>query len=332
MLRSKQFIFGIAVWFLILAVSAWAEPADRLLAAGRVDEAITSLQTSLNSTPQSAASFNLLCRAYFALGKWDDSIEFCEKAIALDPNNSLYHLWMGRAYGEKADHTNFLSAIGLAKKVRSEFETAVRLDPKNVAARTDLAEFYLEAPGIVGGGLDKAQAQAQQLMLLDPVKAYWVLGRLGEKKKDLSMAESEYRQGIAASNGRADAWLNLALFYRHNRQFDKMEEAVQHVSTAPSATEIAEQKNMLVEAAELLVRTEHNTPLAISLLRRYLTSGTVEAAPAFKAHYLLGTLLEQQGDTQAAAAQYRASLSLAKNFALAQSALDRLNAKPARSG
>jgi len=50
----------------------------------------------------------------------------------------------------------------------------------------------------------------------------------------------------------------------------------------------------------------------------------VEEAPAFKAHYLLGTLLEKQGNKQAAAQEYRASLVLARNFGRAQEALNRL--------
>src|SRR5208282_3721540 len=104
----------------------------------------------------------------------------------------------GRLYGEKADHSRFLTAAGLAKKVRGEFETAVRLNPNSADARTDLAEFYMEAPGIMGGGRDKAEAQAQELASMDPVKAGWVKGRLAEKNKDLISAENEYRGAIKA--------------------------------------------------------------------------------------------------------------------------------------
>src|SRR6202007_1370841 len=103
-----------------------------------------------------AESHNLLCRAYFSLEEWDRGIAACESAVKLDPQNSLDHLWMGRIYGEKADRAGFLKAAGLAKKVRSSFERAVELSPNSWEARTDLAEFYLEAPGIVGGGKDKA--------------------------------------------------------------------------------------------------------------------------------------------------------------------------------
>src|SRR4029077_10917854 len=122
------------------------ESAPALLAAGRADDAITNLRSKIGSSPNDGEAYNLLCRAYFSMGDWDRGISACEKAVALDPNNSRYHMWLGRIYGEKADTANFLSAASLAGKVRNEFEAAVRLDPNNVEARSDLGEFYLEAP------------------------------------------------------------------------------------------------------------------------------------------------------------------------------------------
>jgi tetratricopeptide (TPR) repeat protein len=320
MLSVKKLAF---IFLLTLLPSLSApDPADsKLLAEGRVDDAIASLQRRISSAPKDAESYNLLCRAYFTLSDWDKGISACEKAVSLDPGNAQYHLWLGRIYGEKADHAGFWSAAGMAKKVRNEFETAVRLNPDSAEARTDLAEFYLEAPGIVGGGRDKAEAQAQKLAGLDPVKAGWVKGRLAEKRKDFISAEREYRAAIEASHGAALAWLNLALFYRHTARLDQMEDAIRHASSAQM-----NQPEVLMECAEMLLRAKRNLPLATQLLRRYLSSSpTVEAAPAFKAHYLLGTALEQQGNKPAAAQEYRTSLSLAKSFTLAQNALDRLN-------
>jgi tetratricopeptide (TPR) repeat protein len=290
-----------------------------------MDDAIVSLQHRISSAPKDAESYNLLCRAYFALADWDKGISACEKAVSFDPDNAQYHLWLGRVYGEKADHAGFLTAAGLAKKVRSEFETAVRLNPDSAEARTDLAEFYLEAPGIVGGGRDKAEAQAQKIATIDPVRAGWVKARLAEKNKDLASAENQYRAAIAASHGAALAWLNLAYFYRHTGHLDSMEDAIQHAAAAPM-----DQPEVLMESANMLLRAKRDLPLATQLLRRYLSpSLTVEAAPAFKAHYLLGTALEQQGDKPAAAQEYRASLALAKSYAVAQTALDRLNGQVA---
>ena len=305
---------------LLLSVAMAANSPQDLLAAGRVDEAINTLQGQISVTPDSAQSYNLLCRAYFSLNDWDNAVSACQRAVSLEPNNSNYHLWLGRAYGEKADHVSFITAASLAKKLRNEFERAVALNPNSADARTDLAEFYLEAPGIVGGGQDKARAQAQILMKLNPSKAHWVYARIAEKNKDTVAAEEEYRAMLDSSHNSADAWLELAIFYRRAHRLDDMENAVRQVAKSP-----LNRQDVLVDAAETLIRAGRNSALATQLLRRYLATGTVEEAPAFKAHYLLGTLLEKQGDKQAAAQEYRTSLALARNFGRAQEALNRLS-------
>ena len=302
------------------AIAAAADSPTDLLAAGRVDEAISTLNAKINTAPNDDVSHNLLCRAYFAEGSWDRAISACEKAVSLQPNNGEYHLWLGRTYGEKADASNFFSAAGLAKKVRTEFERAVQLDPNNVGARTDLAEFYLEAPGIVGGGQDKARAQADQLAKLNPAKAHWIRGRIAEKNKDLATAETEYRAAIEASHGGGNAWLNLGLFYRKAGRLDDMHDALQKAASAPM-----DQPEVLVDAASTLLRANRDLPFATQLVRRYLSSSTVEQAPQFKAHYLLGTILEKQGDKAGAAREYQTALTMAKDFGRAREALNRVN-------
>jgi tetratricopeptide (TPR) repeat protein len=299
-------IFAIAA-LILPAIAAAADSPSDLLAAGRVDDAITTLNGTLNIKPNDAASYNLLCRAYFSVANWDRAISACERAVTLESGNSEYHLWLGRTYGEKADGSNFLSAAGLAKKVRNEFERAVQLDPNNVSARVDLAEFYLEAPGIVGGGQDKA-------------KAHWIRGRLAEKNKDLPTAEREYRAAIDTSHGGANAWLNLALFYRKTGRLDEMQDALKKAADAPM-----DQPEVLIDAASTLLRANRDLPFATQLVRRYLSSTTVEQAPPFKAHYLLGTILEKQGDKEGAAKEYQTALLLAKDFGRAREALNRVN-------
>jgi tetratricopeptide (TPR) repeat protein len=300
----------------LLAADAVASPAD-LLAAGRVDEVIASLQSQLKAAPENAATYNYLCRAYYAVGDWDRAISNCEKAVKLSPDNSEYHLWLGRAYGEKADHVNPFSAASLAGKLRREFEGAVELAPNSIDARSDLAEFYIDAPGIVGGGLDKARLQAQALATLAPAKAHYLNGRIAEKQKDLSTAEKEYRAAIEASKGNANDWLNLALYFRHVNRWDEMEQALIRAANAPSG-----QNEVLIEVSEILQRAGRNFPAATQFARRYIASNQPsERSPLFKAHYVLGTSLEKQGDKQGAAEEYRAALALAANFSAAQQAL-----------
>jgi tetratricopeptide (TPR) repeat protein len=312
----------VSLVLLLLIASLTASLADSAkdkLAAGRIDEAIAELNGRLSSVPADAESSNLLCRAYFTLEEWDRAESSCRKAVSLDPGNSRFHLWLGRVYGERADRANFLAAAGLVGKVRGEFERAVQLNPKDVETRLDLAEFYIEAPGIVGGGEQKAREQAQSLAAMNPAREHWIYARIAEKKKDAATAEREYHQYIDLSKGDAEAWLNLALFLRRQKRFDEMEQAIVKLSQAPMP-----KLDVLVEASGMLYRGGRSYPFAAELLHRYLAAGPVEAAPAFKAHYLLGMVLEKQGDKAGAAQEYRASLSLARTFGVAQQALNRV--------
>jgi len=295
-----------------------ASSSQELIAAGRVDDAIQALQQQIAHNPADAGSYNLLCRAFFMLEEWDRGIPACERARNLDPQNSLYHLWLGRIYGEKADRAGFFSAAGLAKKVRTSFERAVALDPKSWEARTDLAEFYLEAPGIVGGGKDKAREQIDALAPLNPGMADWVAARIAEKNKDAAAAEHEYRAAIAATNSGARAWLDLAIFLRHANRLDEMDQAVQKLESAP-----VDRAESVMDGASVLLHAGRDFPLAVRLLHRYLAT-PVEEGPAFKAHDLLGQVLEKQGDRKGAAAEYRAALALAHSYARAQEDLKRV--------
>jgi cytochrome c-type biogenesis protein CcmH/NrfG len=316
---SNKLFIALLGCLVAFSTMAYAAPSpEALLAQGRVDDAINSLQSKLSSAPNDADSYNLLCRAYFVLENWDAALKSCQKAVSLQPSNSDFHLWLGRAYGEKASRAIFFSAAGLAKKVRTEFETAVQLNPGNLEARADLAQFYVEAPGLVGGGKDKAEAQARELATLDPPEAEMIQAWIAEKNKNVLGAESHLRAAIDLSKGRAGTWLALAEFYRRTGRMDKMQDALEHAVSANN------HNHVLMQAAEILTRSKRNPSQAIALLRQYLSSPTVEDAPAFKAHYLLGTIYEQEGNITAAAHEYREALSLAKGYTLAQTALNRI--------
>src|SRR5262249_44185826 len=143
-----------------------------------------------------AESLNQLSRVYYAMERWDEAVKYGERAVTLDPADAMYHLWLGREYGRKAGDANPLAAARLARKAKSELERAVQLDPRNVPARVDLAQYYTEAPSIMGGGLDKARDQAAQVQKYDPGMARLILARAAEKEKQYGQAETEYRAAI----------------------------------------------------------------------------------------------------------------------------------------
>lgn len=315
--RLGQFLFALLLFAAPLQPARAASSPKELLAAGEVDKVIPNLEQQIAHSPTDAESHNLLCRAYFMIEEWDRGIPACERAIKLDPEKSLYPLWLGRICGEKAARAGFLSAASLANKVRLSFERAVQLDPKSWEARTDLAEFYLEAPSIIGGGQDKARGQADTLLSFNPAMGHWVLARIAAKNRDMAAAEREYRTAIEA-NGTAENWLHLAQFLAHVKRLDEMERALRSLESSP-----VDRADALMDAASLLLHTDRDRPLAVRLLRRYLAF-PVEEGPAFKAHDFLGQLLEKEGDRHGAAEQYRAALALYHAYARAQEDLKRV--------
>lgn len=303
--------------FLLLAAAIGAaDPAvSELLSLGRLSEAISVL--TARDDPD---SFNLLSRAYYATERWDDAVRYGERAVILRPEDSSYHLWLAREYGEKAANSNPLTAAGIARKAKNEFERAVQLDPSSVEARLDLAEYYTEAPAIMGGGLDKARDQAAQVAKHNPAKSRLILARIAEKEKRFPEAESQFRQAISGAQDPSEYWLELAEFYRLRGRTDDMQKAVQTALAQPGRP-----AEVYFDAANELYLGNRDFPDAILYLQKYLTSGgLVEGAPAFRAHYLLGQIYEKMGQAPAAVSEYQASLALASGFDRARKALNHL--------
>ena len=318
-------VFQTVVVF-FLAAMWWATPSasgsEQLLKAGRVDDAITQLQQRISANKNDAEAFNLLSRAHYAMNNYDESIRAGERAVALAPSNADYHLWLGRAYGRKAENSSWFTAASLARKMRDEFERSVQLNGDNVDARTDLAEFYIEAPGIVGGGKDKAEVQAKTIEMRDSATAHWIRARIAEKDKRYDVAEAEYKAAIQDSGDRADNWLSLASFYRRRNRLPEMEAAINKAVASPKK---AEGTSAFYDAASLLWRTGRQLPQAAQLVAKYLTfKDKAEDAPAFQAHYLLGQIYEKQGDRAAAAREYQSALKLAKDYREARDGLARV--------
>lgn len=280
------------------------------LNSGHANDAISALQKILSSNPRNTAAHNLLCRVEYQEQRWADAAHECETAVQQQPNNSEFHNWLGRAYGAQAERASKFSAFGLAKKVHAEFQTAAKLDPHNVDALSNLAEFAVEAPGFLGGGLDQAQAIATQMKSLNAEKYHSLLASIAMKKKDTATAERELKASVAQAKEPARAWMNLASFYAKTGNPQAMMQAMQ-------SSIAADKKNssVLVDGAFLVHK--QNPALAEQLLRKYLASShPSEDAPVFQVHEHLGQLLEHQGNKAAAQQEYAAAHALATDYVM----------------
>lgn len=91
---------------------------------------------------------------------FDAAIGFANKAVETEPRNAAAYLWLGNAFGRKAQASSFFGRIANARKCREAYREALKLDPENLEVRHRLIDFYMQAPGIVGGGKKNALLEA----------------------------------------------------------------------------------------------------------------------------------------------------------------------------
>ena len=291
--------------------------ANADLENGQADKAIALLAPLPSSGDGAAEAQNLLCRVRFMLQQWSQAASECQQAVNLDGQNSDYHMWLGRVLGQQAGHASFVSAYGIAKHSLSEMQTAVKLNPKNGPALSDLGDYYAQAPGIAGGGTDKAQAIASQLDTVDSARAQRLRGDLAMAQKDYATAANEYRQAATVATEPADYWTVLADFYRKQQRWSDLDAAIQNCVSA--AAKNRKSGVGLYDGAGVLIAAKRNPSLAAQMLENYLSSSSMtEEAPAFIAHIRLSRLKQQLGDAAGAKTELAIGAQMAKEFNPAQ--------------
>jgi tetratricopeptide (TPR) repeat protein len=284
-------------------------------------KAVQILQAAATKEPQNGEVQLLLTKSYLELQERDAAVKSAEKAVASDPQNSIYHEWLGKAYGEKADHAGWLPAMSLAKKAGKEFERAVELDKKNFSARQALVEFDCSAPGLVGGGEEKAQPHIKELAALDAAEGHYAAGNCRRQKKDFATADAEFTKALESNPKSADLIYDIGDHaVKHNQP-----ERLLAVSEAGERAAPGDPRAKFYRGAGLVLKKE-NPEEAERLLREYLAEAPHRSGfphPA-AAHYWLGGLFENQNRKEDAARELEAALKLDPKNKLAQEALKRL--------
>lgn len=152
--------------------------------AGRPAEAQAALEQLAAAEPRHPeVNYQLGVLAYLR----DDTaaaIRYLDTSLAAAPGEARYHYHYGHAQGRSAQKAGVLSKFGHARKCLAAYERAVALAPDVAEFRESLFEFYRQAPSVVGGGRDKAVAQAEAILRLDPPRGRVVFATLhvGEGK------------------------------------------------------------------------------------------------------------------------------------------------------
>ncbi len=225
----------------------------------------------------------LIGRDYFMLGDFKKSTEYLQQATETAPQNAEYMDWLGRAFGRRAETSNMILAPAFAAKAREAFERSVQLNPKNSEALSDLFDYYLEAPGFLGGGFDKAARIADQVALVDPPEGFSEKSRLAQKRKEYPRAEEQLRQAIAVAPRSVGQLIELAKFLANQGRTHESDAVFQQAQrVAPNSPRV------WFAQAKIYIKQNRNLDQARNLLEKYVQSSlTVDDPPRQEALRLL---------------------------------------------
>ena len=287
--------------------------------AGDYASARKTLQAALEKSPTDPEIHFWLGRSSYELFDFNSAAASFERAIQLQPTSSLYHEWLGQAYSEKADREHSLS---LARKTKKEFQSAVQLDPSNVSARRDLAEYDMDAPWIAGGNKDDARKQVEAISALDPVEGSLARAQyVFHVEKKPAQAEEIYRQLLQQKPQRIQPYFEIARFFQgHGRPAD-IELAIQ----GAAAIDASDQRLDYFRGVALFLEGK-DLPGAERFLSQYVRTAPQRSDWPFLAEALewLGRTLEAQSKRAEAIAQYREALRLEPKRKIARERLNKL--------
>jgi len=203
------------------------------------------------------------------------------------------------------------------------YTRAVELDPRNFELRRDLGHFYLLAPDLYGGSVNKALRNARDYAAVDPSLAQVLRAQVHIYEKRWGLAESillgisppPHDQAVAPAWREAWRGLGFARFFNGDAQ------AAQRVFERLLAEDPDDPVACLGQGWALL--EQRRVDPAIDWLERAL-----RIDPAINAHYRLGLAYEARGETAKAAAMLQEFLRYAPPGLAAADARRRLDELP----
>lgn len=201
-----------------------AAESRRQLSLNDLFAARAEAEAALRSTPTADSAMHCLGEVAFARGDYDDAVHWFERAIGTNERDAQHHVWLGKTLAQQVSSVSKLRLPFVARRMRGEFERAVTLDSSLVDAHEGLMSYYLNAPGFVGGSVDKAKNEVAAIAHLNAMRGHMDLATVLLHQRDSVGAERELHAGIAvASPDSAAAVVSLGTFLGRQKRWTEAE-------------------------------------------------------------------------------------------------------------
>jgi tetratricopeptide (TPR) repeat protein len=281
---------------------------------------LIALPPAKAASAQTAAQWSANGRALLDSGKSDAAVKAFERAVKLEESNSMYHMLLAQALGNVARSSNVVKQGLMAPRIRREMERARELDPNAMEPHQGLMQFYLEAPGFMGGSVAKARNEALEIFKLNRMRGRLAEAQIAQHEKDSTSLERAYRSAISEAPDSVVAAATLAFYLLNTRRTDEAFATMDaYIGRRPKDAMGQFYVGRLAAASgQQLDRGE-------AALRHYITlpadtADKTRATPA-NAHFRLGELLARKGDKAGAKIEFETALELNPRLDAARSAL-----------
>lgn len=305
----------------LLAGSPKTDEGVSLFDAGKRGEARALLEAAAREDPKDARAALYLGRILLAQDDFYNAVLWFEKAVALDGASSDNQLWLGRAYGSQALKANVFKQASLAGKVKKAFEKSVELDGNNIDARFALIDYYLQAPGIMGGSVEKAREQTAEIARRDGLRGHRAVGRIAEYEKNFAAALAAYARAEKEFPGKREPFFWMTNLYSRQKEYTKAFDVMEKLLQEQPAELLAcfQIGNLASQSGERLDRGEE-------CLKLYLAREPKKTEPSLATtHLVLGRVYEKKGSRELARREYEAALKIDPALKDAQAALKKLS-------
>lgn len=260
-------------------------------------------------------------RAAFDRGDFDQAIEHFERAVALEPNNSDAHYYLGLACARKGEKEGMFSAMSQMKKAKEEWMRAVEINPNSVDARMALIEFYTMAPGIAGGSEEKAMEQAAEIKKRDALDGHRAYARIDTLQKKFDLAVKEMVEAVREQPKSAKAHYFLGNALLNQKEWKG---SLHEYEMALSLD--AGYMPAYFRIGQHAALSESNYTRGEEAVRKYLGYKPAHDEPALaRAWYWLGMIQEKQGKKAEARQSYMNAQKLAPDSKDVSEALKRVS-------
>lgn len=204
----KQIVFGLAA-LTTVAHGDLFDDGIKQYESKQYAAAKTTFERVVASKQHVADAKKYLGRTLMKLQQDEDAVDVLEEAVELAPNDAEAHYYFAAASCRYAQQASVFSQMGLAGDCRDHAQTAYQLKPDYWEARKIALTFFLQAPGIVGGGIDKAKALQADTAKLDPAYGNAFASQIAIKEQKWDEAFTLLQNAVSAKPEVADFAVDL---------------------------------------------------------------------------------------------------------------------------